>query len=615
MNERPSATRPLARGFRRGRRRIFALLGRLPAQFVYTRRYQIDLPGVLADPRRGEHILAFLDSTGLLGPGAVHRPAPASFRQLRRVHTDDYLDSLNRPGALTRILGLAIRDDLAERVLEMQRIMVGGTIVAARLAHQTGGIAVNLGGGLHHAFADKGERFCAYNDVAAAIAELRTLGVSSRILVVDLDLHDSDGIRSLFAQDPTVHTFSIHNQTSWEGNAVEATVIEMGNGVRDEAYLQAVRDRLPPVFESFRPELVVYLAGCDPAADDQIGDWKISAEALLERDRFVLRSIRGGPRKLPLVITLAGGYGLHSWRYSARFFSCLLNRGRPLEPPSTEEIVLVRYRRLAQELDPQELSGETGLNDWGLTAEDVLASLGGPHRPRRFLGFYSPQGLELTFERAGLLDRLRTLGFERPTLEVDLDNPAGDTLRLYGDEDRRELLIELRVRIDRGTVPGLSLLRIEWLLLQNPRAEFTSERPRLPGQTHPGLGMSQDIVALLVLACDRLQLDGLLFVPSHYHTAAAGRKTLRFLDPADEGLFRALHQTLKELPLAEATRTVDERKVVDAATGEPFTWQPMPMVVPISDRLRAMMDGEDFETRVAEEAAKRAFRLRPSGLH
>jgi acetoin utilization deacetylase AcuC-like enzyme len=602
--------RPLARAFRRGRRRLSALLGRLPVQFVYTRRYQIDLPGVLADPRRGEHVLAFLDSTGLLGPGAVHRPAPASFRQLRRVHTDDYLDSLNRPGALTRIIGLTLPDDLAERVLEVQRIMAGGTIVAARLAYQTGGIAVNLGGGLHHAFADKGERFCAYNDVAVAIAELRARGVTSRILIVDLDLHDDDGTRSLFAGDPTVHTFSIHNQTSWEGDAVEATVVELGNGVRDEAYLRAVRDRLPPVFESFRPEMAVYLAGSDPAADDQIGDWKISAGALLERDRFVLDCVRGSQRRLPFVIVLAGGYGLNSWRYSARFSSCLLNRGKAIEPPSTEEIVLVRYRRLARELDPRELSGEAGQDDWGLTAEDVLSSLAGPHRPQRFLGFYSLQGLELTLERAGLLDRLRALGFERPTLEMDLDNPTGDTLRLYGDESRRELLIEMRARIDRGTVPGLSLLRIEWLLLQNPRAEFTSERPHLPGQTHPGLGISQDIVALLVLACDRLQLDGLLFVPSHYHTASAGRKTLRFLDPADEGLFRALHRALRELPLAEATRAVDERRVVDAGTGEPFTWQPMPMVVPVSERLRALAEGEEYEGKVAEEAAKRAFRLR-----
>jgi acetoin utilization deacetylase AcuC-like enzyme len=602
---------PLARNFRRARRRMSVLLGRLPVQFVYTRRYQIDLPGVLHDPRRGEHILAFLDSTGLLGPAAVHRPAPASFRQLRRVHTDDYLDSLNRPGALTRILGLTIRDDLAERVLEMQRIMAGGTIVAARLAHQTGGIAVNLGGGLHHAFADRGERFCVYNDVAVALAELRSRGGASRILVVDLDLHDGDGTRSLFAEDPTVHTFSIHNQTSWEGDAVEATVVELGNGVRDEAYLQAVRTHLPPVFESFRPEMVVYLAGCDPATDDQIGDWKISAGALLERDRFVLDCARGSQRRLPVAIVLAGGYGLESWRYSARFFSSLLNRGKAIEPPSTEEIVLVRYRRLARELDPRELSGEPGRDDgWGLTNEDVLFSLAGPRRPHRFLGFYSLQGLELTLERAGLLDRLRTLGFERPTLEMDLDNPTGDTVRLYGDESRRDLLIELRARIDRGTAPGLSLLRIEWLLLQNPRAGFTAERPHLPGQTHPGLGISQDMIALLVLACDRLQLDGLLFVPSHYHTAAAGRKTLRFLDPADEGLFRALHRTLRELPLAEATRAVDARRVVDAGTGEPFTWQPMPMVVPVSERLRALVEGEEYEGKVTEEAAKRAFRLR-----
>jgi acetoin utilization deacetylase AcuC-like enzyme len=581
--------------------------------FVFSRRYQIELPGLLYDPRRGEQILAFLDSTGLLGRRALHTPVLATFHQLRRVHTDDYLDSLNLPGALTRIAGLTLSEDLADRVLAAQRLMVGGTLRATALALQSGGIAVNLGGGFHHAFAGKGERFCIYNDVAAAIAELRAGGFAGRVLVVDLDVHDGDGTRTIFARDPDVHTFSIHNRTSVDVEAIEATAIELGFGVGDATYLDAVRSALPPVFAAFQPAMVFYLAGVDPAAGDQIGDWKISAAGLLERDRFVhdcSRGARGGERRLPLVITLAGGYGLDAWRYSARFFSALLNRGRALEPPSTEEALLTRYRRLAQDFEPHELTGEPQrLDDWGLTDDDIAASLRGPHRPRRFLGYYSPQGLELALERAGLLDRVRALGFAHPATEMDLDNPTGDTVRLYGDASRRELLIEARARIDRGAIPGLALLRIEWLLLQNPRAEFTADRPRLPGQSYPGLGMSQDIVALLILACDRLQLDGLVFVPAHYHSASQGRKWLRFLDPADEGLFRALQQALHGLPLSEATRAVAEKQVVDGETGEPFVWRPMPMGLPVTDRFRALVDGEEYTRKVTEEEARHAYRL------
>ncbi|HEV7784570.1 MAG TPA: histone deacetylase [Thermoanaerobaculia bacterium] len=611
-----SAGGPVARTLRRGRRRLGGLLRRSTVDFVYSMRYQLELPGLLYDPRRGEQILAFLDSAGLLGRQALHAPVPATFRQLRRVHTDDYLDSLNLPGALNRIAGLTLPEALSDRVLAAQRFMVGGTLKAAALALQSGGIAVNLGGGFHHAFAGKGERFCIYNDVAAAIAELRAGAFADRVLVVDLDVHDGDGTRAIFARDSSVHTFSIHNRTSVPADtaedAVEATAIELGFGVGDAAYLDAVRSSLPPVFAAFQPAMVFYLAGTDPAAGDQIGDWKISAAGLLERDRFVLDYARGarGDRRLPLVIALAGGYGLNAWRYSARFFSALLNRGRALEPPSTEEALLVRYRRLAQELEPHELTGEPRRsNDWGLTEDDITGSLGGPHSPRRFLGYYSPQGLELALERAGLLDRVRALGFEHPAMEMDLDNPTGDTVRLYGDTHRRELLIEARARIDRGAIPGLALLRIEWLLLQNPRAEFTADRPRLPGQSHPGLGMSQDIVALLILACDRLQLDGLVFVPAHYHSASQSRKWLRFLDPADEGVFRALQQALHGLPLSEAARAVDEKRVVDAETGEPFVWRPMPMGLPVTDRFRALVDGEEYKRMVAEEAQRHAYRV------
>lgn len=602
----------LLRALRRGRQSFSRLLGRRGPDFVYSRRYQLDLQGAAVDPLRGERILSFLDAAGLLSADAVHSAPPATFRHLRRVHTDDYLDALNQPGALTSIVGLSIGDEQTERILETQRAMAGGTLVATALALGSKGIAVNLGGGLHHAFAAKGERFCVYNDVAVSICELRARGFGGPVLIVDLDLHDGDGTRSIFAEDPTVHTFSIHNLTTSDERgrqAVAATVIELPGEVRDEVYLDTLRRHLPPVCDSVRPDLVFYLAGSDPAADDNLGNWKISPEGMLERDLFVLNLVRGGSRKPPLVVALAGGYGHGAWRYSARFFSALLRRGQPLDLPDFEESTLLRYRRVAQETAPHELTGDGLTADWGLTEEDILPMTAGLHRPTRFLGFYSRQGLELALERSGVLDRLRSRGFAEPTVETELGNPAGDTVRIYGDRDHQELLIEARLLIDRREIPGMALLRIEWLLLQNPRLPFTVDRPRLPGQKHPGLGLVTDIIALLVVACDRLQLDGLLFVPSHFHTASQGRKHLRFVHPEHEGLIRALDKALAGLNLAEATNAVAERRVVDARTGKPFEWRPMAMVLPVSAALGEHLNESEYQKKAEEAAASYDFKL------
>src|SRR5947199_9353095 len=205
-----------------------------------------------------------------------------------------------------------------------------------------------------------------------------------------------------------------------------------------------------------------------------------------------------------------------------------------------------------------------------------------------------------------MIERIRNLGLLQPTLELDLDNPTGDTARLYGDRRRRELLIETRLKIDRRTLPGSAMLRIEWLLLQNPRGQFTPDHPRLPGQTHPGLGMLQDLIALFILACDRLQLDGLLFVPSHYHIALQGRKTMRFLNPADEGVYRALEPALQGLSLSAAAEAVAAGRVIDSISGTPFAWEPVPMTYPVSERLREQVNGYDYERQDSPQALRLA---------
>jgi hypothetical protein len=386
--------------------------------------------------------------------------------------------------------------------------------------------------------------------------------------------------------------------------------------VEDGPYLAALAARLPPLLASVRPGLVVYLAGCDPAADDEIGNWKITPDGMLARDRFVVEQVRGGRKGhgTPLAITLAGGYGQRAWTYSARFLAWLI-AGRTVEPPSSEEMTLARYRARAAAIAPHELTGDrvprATADDWGLTPED-LAAAGGVRARSRFLGFYTPQGLELAIERSGLLDRVRARGFRELTLDLDLDHPGGETVRVRSSRSS-EPLIELRARIDRGTVPEMAMLRVEWLLLQNPFARFTSERPRLPGQRFPGLGLLQDVVALLVVACERLHLDGILFVPAHYHTAAQGKRLLRFLSPEHEGLFNALQAALAPFPLAEASAAVERGRVVDAA-GAVFAWRPMEMVLPVSERLKERLAAPEYAARTeAAASATGSFAVRPRG--
>jgi hypothetical protein len=150
-------------------------------------------------------------------------------------------------------------------------------------------------------------------------------------------------------------------------------------------------------------------------------------------------------------------------------------------------------------------------------------------------------------------------------------------------------------------------LEIAWLLLQNPHASFGAREQALPGQQYPGLGLLNDVMALLILVCDELRLDGILFVPSHYHLAATGKKYLRSLQPEDEAWFRALEEATGGLPLGKASQAIDDGRLTDTATGQTAKWRPTTMVLPISDRLHDLVEGEEFEERV--EAAGKNLQL------
>ncbi len=588
-----------------------------PLELVYSPRYRVKLAGTPIDPFRSEKILTYLLGENLVAPPALLHAHKISIKALRQVHSDDYLEGLHRPGALAPIVGFEVEDRLQERTLSAQRWATGGTVRAVGRALDQHLPVVNLGGGFHHARPDRGMGFCVFNDVAVAIDDCRSHGFSEPILVLDLDLHDGNGTRAVFARDESVYTFSIHNR-SWDSEpALASLALELGAGVSDDLYLNALRRHLRPLLESFQPGLVIYLAGTDPAEDDRLGDWKITSAGMLERDRLVVTWLRELATDAALVILLAGGYGSESWRHTARSLGWLATGRSDLEPPDTEQIVLERLRALTGVLGARELRAEApGAEEdlWRITEEDIYGSLGPRIQRTRFLDHFSLHGIELLLEITGILERLRELGFRLPSLECDLDHPGGQTLRLFSGAGRSELLMELRVQRDARAMPGLELLRLEWLLLQNPRARFEPERTPLPGQRHPGLGLLNLFVALLIILCERIELDGILFVPSHFHLAAKGKKYLRFADPRDEAWFRAVRDAVEALPLAEATRAVAARRVIDHENGESVAWRPMAMVLPLSDAARQRLESETYESEVRRYGEGLRFGLESSTL-
>lgn len=237
-------------------------------------------------------------------PASFIEPELASWEDLALVHTPSYLDKV-RNGRLSadeiRILELPWIPELVDGF----RLMTGGTCRATELA-LTHRIAVHLGGGLHHAFPDHGEGFCMFNDVAVAIRRIQRDRRIKRAAVVDCDVHHGNGTAFIFAIDPSVFTFSIHQQLNypvWK----PASDLDIGlpDGVGDDEYLSALNGALPKVMAA-GPELIVYLAGSDPFREDRLGGLSLTHEGLRRRDRLVLDAASAAG--VPVAIVLAGGY-------------------------------------------------------------------------------------------------------------------------------------------------------------------------------------------------------------------------------------------------------------------------------------------------------------------
>jgi len=243
---------------------------------------------------------------GLIDAAHLHDPDSAPDEALRRVHDARYLSAL-RDGALdaasVRRLGFPWSAPLVERASRA----VGGTLAAARHA-LTHGIAMNLAGGTHHAFADHGEGFCVFNDVAVAIRTLRHEMLARRAVVIDLDVHQGNGTHAIFSGDVDTYTFSMHGAKNFPFRKVAGTLdIELADRTTDEPYLALLAEALPRVLREARADIVFYLAGADPHEGDSLGRLALTFDGLRRRDRMVLEACR--EIGLPVAIVIAGGYG------------------------------------------------------------------------------------------------------------------------------------------------------------------------------------------------------------------------------------------------------------------------------------------------------------------
>jgi acetoin utilization deacetylase AcuC-like enzyme len=242
---------------------------------------------------------------GLVSPACLVVPDAASDAEILRTHTPEYLDKV-KTGTLSekevRRIGLPWSPGLVER----SRRSVGGSLAACRSALELG-LAANLAGGTHHAYPDHGQGFCVFNDAAIAARAMQAEGRARQVLILDCDVHQGNGTAAIFANDPTVFTFSIHGSKNFPFHKETSDLdIALDDGTGDDEFLTALEDGLNQLDRNFQADLVIYLAGSDPFHDDRLGRLALTKSGLADRDRLVFDYSQDN--RLPTAIVMAGGY-------------------------------------------------------------------------------------------------------------------------------------------------------------------------------------------------------------------------------------------------------------------------------------------------------------------
>ena len=270
----------------------------------FSSRYNIELPPGHPFPMHKylalknlllEH--SIIDACLVADPGAADRET------ILTVHTAEYYDKMEK-GNLSNREQRSLGFPWSPKLFERSMAAVAGTIKATREALNSG-LGINLAGGTHHAFPDRGTGYCVFNDIAIACRAL-TAQVA-KILIVDLDAHQGDGTNFILGREENVYTFSAHVGANFPREKFPGTVdIAFERYVKGEIYLKRVKESLEFAIDSFQPELAIFIAGVDVHVDDRFGQMALSTEDVLERDRFTIGLMHR--EQIPLAIVLGGGY-------------------------------------------------------------------------------------------------------------------------------------------------------------------------------------------------------------------------------------------------------------------------------------------------------------------
>ena len=277
-------------------------------KLFYADHFVLPLPEGHRFPMEKYHRLRTrLMTSGVFSPKDFAVPDAADDPTLLRAHSADYLQRMES-GQLSAAEQRRIGFPWTPQMVERSRRSAGATLAACRHAIETHGWAANLAGGTHHAHRDFGAGFCVFNDAAVAALAMRAEGRAERVAIIDCDVHQGDGTAAILADTPQVFTLSLHGDKNFPfRKTVSDRDIALPDGTGDAEYMAALQPALDDIFNSFHPDLVIYLAGADPHEHDRLGRLALTQDGLIERDKRVLRACRD--RAVPVAIAMAGGYG------------------------------------------------------------------------------------------------------------------------------------------------------------------------------------------------------------------------------------------------------------------------------------------------------------------
>ena len=226
-------------------------------------------------------------------------------RHILNVHRENYyrnLTALDLKPSEIRKIGFPLSEALVER----EHIIANGTIKGCEYALEYG-IAMNIAGGTHHAYSNRGEAFCMLNDQAIGAHYLKTNDLAKKILVVDLDVHQGNGTAEIFQEDDRVFTFSMHGKANYPFKKEESDLdIALEKGTDDDTYLNLLKETLLRLLDEVQPDFIFYLSGVDVVATDKLGTLGMTLEGCATRDRFVLETCKNNG--IPVQCSMGGGY-------------------------------------------------------------------------------------------------------------------------------------------------------------------------------------------------------------------------------------------------------------------------------------------------------------------